>query len=131
ARRIAAEGKVNVREAERALAALRRESARPSAPIASVRRLPARPPTPPSPAWAAAPEAARDDEAAHERPRPERGLRGKVLVTGAAGHLGANLVRHLLLEEGVEVRVLLRKGSDNSAMDGLDVERVYGDLRDP
>ena len=65
-----------------------------------------------------------------EGTRPERDLGGKVLVTGAAGHLGANLVRRLL-DEGVEVRVLLRRGSNNAAVDGLDVERVYGDLRDP
>ena len=51
------------------------------------------------------------------------------LVTGASGHLGANLVRRLL-NEGEIVRVLLRQGSNNTAVDGLDVERVYGDLRD-
>jgi nucleoside-diphosphate-sugar epimerase len=54
----------------------------------------------------------------------------KVLVTGASGHLGANLVRRLL-EEKQTVRVLLRPGSNNGAIDGLDVERYYGDLRDP
>jgi nucleoside-diphosphate-sugar epimerase len=54
---------------------------------------------------------------------------GKVLLTGASGHLGANLLRRLL-EDGNEVRVLLRRGSDNAAVDGLDVERVWGDLRD-
>ncbi|HHH28434.1 MAG TPA: NAD-dependent epimerase/dehydratase family protein [Polyangiaceae bacterium] len=54
---------------------------------------------------------------------------GKVLVTGAAGHLGANVV-HRLLDEGRDVRVLLRQGSNNEAMDHLDVERMYGDLRD-
>lgn len=53
----------------------------------------------------------------------------KVLVTGAAGHLGANLV-HRLLDDGHEVRVLLRRGSNNTAMDGLDVDVVWGDLRD-
>jgi nucleoside-diphosphate-sugar epimerase len=53
-----------------------------------------------------------------------------ILVTGASGHLGGNLVRRLLTD-GHEVRVLLRKGSDNRAMTGLDVEPVYGDLRDP
>jgi len=56
---------------------------------------------------------------------------GKILVTGGSGHLGANLVRRLL-DDGHMVRVLLRqsKTSNNSGMDGLDVERVYGDLRD-
>jgi nucleoside-diphosphate-sugar epimerase len=52
-----------------------------------------------------------------------------ILVTGASGHLGANLVRRLL-DNGQDVRVLLREGSNNAAVDGLDVERVYGDLRD-
>jgi nucleoside-diphosphate-sugar epimerase len=54
---------------------------------------------------------------------------GKVLVTGATGHLGANLVRRLLAD-GEEIRVLMRRGRDNGALAGLDVERVYGDLRD-
>jgi nucleoside-diphosphate-sugar epimerase len=39
------------------------------------------------------------------------------------------LVRRLL-SDGRRVRVLLRQGSNNLAMDGLKVERVYGDLRD-
>ena len=53
----------------------------------------------------------------------------KILVTGATGHLGANLVRRLLAEGGA-VRVLMRTNRDNGAMDGLEVERVEGDLRD-
>ncbi|MBH8561912.1 NAD-dependent epimerase/dehydratase family protein [Nostoc sp. CENA67] len=53
----------------------------------------------------------------------------KTLVTGASGHLGANLVRRLL-EDGHNVRVLLRQGSNNTAVDNLQVERSYGDLRD-
>jgi len=52
-----------------------------------------------------------------------------VLVTGATGHLGANLVRRLLAD-GESVRALIRPGRDNGALDGLDVERAYGDLRD-
>ncbi len=52
-----------------------------------------------------------------------------VLVTGGSGHLGANLVRRLL-DEGQAVRALVRSDSDNSALEGLDVERVWGDLRD-
>ena len=54
---------------------------------------------------------------------------GTILVTGASGHLGANLV-HRLLADGEAVRVLLRDKSDNAAMDGLDVDRWHGDLRD-
>jgi nucleoside-diphosphate-sugar epimerase len=53
---------------------------------------------------------------------------GITLVTGATGHLGANLVRRLL-EDGVQVRVMMRHGRDNGALDGLDVERVFADLR--
>lgn len=49
-------------------------------------------------------------------------------VTGASGHVGANLVRELLAR-GERVRVLLRRGSNNAAVDGLDVECAYGDLR--
>lgn len=54
---------------------------------------------------------------------------GKILLTGATGHLGANLVRRLL-DDGEAVRVLLRSGRDHGALDGLDVERAAGDLRD-
>lgn len=52
------------------------------------------------------------------------------LVTGATGHLGANLVRRLL-QDGARVRVLLRESSDVRPIDGLDVERAVGDIRDP
>ncbi len=51
------------------------------------------------------------------------------LVTGATGHLGANLVRRLL-HEGVRVRVLLRPTHDPRAVEGLDVERAPGDICD-
>jgi nucleoside-diphosphate-sugar epimerase len=54
---------------------------------------------------------------------------GKILLTGATGHLGANLVRRLL-DDGESVRVLVRPGRDNGALEGLDVERAEGDLRD-
>jgi nucleoside-diphosphate-sugar epimerase len=53
---------------------------------------------------------------------------GITLVTGATGHLGANLVRRLLAE-GEQVRVMMRAERDNGALDGLDVERVCADLR--
>jgi len=51
-----------------------------------------------------------------------------ILVTGAAGHVGANLV-HRLVADGERVRVLLRPQENNEAVDGIDVERVFGDLR--
>jgi nucleoside-diphosphate-sugar epimerase len=53
-----------------------------------------------------------------------------ILLTGANGHLGANLLRRLLAD-GAAMRVLLRPDSENSTVDGLDVERVFGDLCDP
>ena len=53
----------------------------------------------------------------------------KLLVTGATGHLGANLVRRLL-SECEDIRVMVRSGHDSSALEGLDVERVLADLRD-
>ncbi len=55
---------------------------------------------------------------------------GKTLVTGAGGHVGANLVRHLLAD-GVDVRVLVHPQHNNRGLEGLQVERVEGDLRDP
>ncbi|MCX7096599.1 MAG: NAD-dependent epimerase/dehydratase family protein [Methylococcales bacterium] len=54
---------------------------------------------------------------------------GITLVTGATGHLGANLVRRLLADGG-QVRIMMRVERDNGALDGLAVERVYADLRD-
>jgi len=53
-----------------------------------------------------------------------------ILVTGAGGHLGANLVRRLLAE-GERVRVLLHTVRDEPAVAGLRVEQMIGDLRDP
>jgi len=51
-----------------------------------------------------------------------------VVVTGASGHVGANLVR-TLLASGQPVRVLVRH--DRRALEGLDVEIVTGDVQDP
>jgi len=52
------------------------------------------------------------------------------VVTGAAGHVGANLVR-TLLERGEKVRAVVRDPDRcPAALEGLDVERVVGDVRD-
>jgi dihydroflavonol-4-reductase len=52
------------------------------------------------------------------------------LVTGATGFVGSHVAR-LLLARGNSVRVLVRASSDLRALDGMAVERVTGDLRDP
>ncbi len=51
------------------------------------------------------------------------------VVTGATGHLGANLIP-ALLAEGRRVRVLVLPGDPSRALDGLEIERVEGDVRD-
>ena len=53
----------------------------------------------------------------------------KTLVTGATGFLGSAIVRELL-NDGREVKVLVREGTNTENIDGLDLERAYGDLRD-
>jgi dihydroflavonol-4-reductase len=49
------------------------------------------------------------------------------LVTGASGHLGATLVRHLLAR-GHRVRALIH--SHSVSLEGLPIERVRGDILD-
>lgn len=51
-----------------------------------------------------------------------------VLVTGASGHLGANLVR-ALLAQGRTVRALIHH--DRRGIEGLHLETVHGDVCDP
>ncbi len=51
-----------------------------------------------------------------------------VAITGANGHIGNNLVRSLL-DQKHHVRVLVFK--DKTGLDGLPVEIVRGDIRDP
>lgn len=157
---IADRREVNIRAAKTALAALRAEASRerkpatidsalalkPFVPPPSALRGARRPPTP-QVVVELGPFGSHGPFANEQNPRgestmttytgeskkyerqPHREFGGKVFVTGGAGHLGANLVRRLL-EDGRDVRVLLRESDNNAAMDGLPVEKVYGDLRD-
>jgi uncharacterized protein YbjT (DUF2867 family) len=49
----------------------------------------------------------------------------RVVVTGATGHVGANLVRSLVAR-GDQVKVVVR--SRTASLEGVDVERVTGDV---
>lgn len=53
----------------------------------------------------------------------------KALVIGATGIIGNNLVRHLL-KEGLEVRTMARGITPALNMEGLEVEKIKGDLND-
>ncbi|BCI50759.1 epimerase [Mycolicibacterium litorale] len=54
---------------------------------------------------------------------------GKQLVIGASGFLGSHVTRRLV-ERGEDVRVLIRRTSSTRGIDGLPVERHYGDIFD-
>ncbi len=53
----------------------------------------------------------------------------KAFVTGPDGLLGSNLVGRLL-ERGIEVRALVFEGSASTTLDGLDIEKVHGNILD-
>lgn len=53
-----------------------------------------------------------------------------ILVTGGTGFVGAHIVR-ALMERGETPRCLVRPNSNRGNLDGLRVEVVLGDLRDP
>jgi dihydroflavonol-4-reductase len=57
----------------------------------------------------------------------EESLLPLIVVTGAAGHVGANLVRELLTRD-YTVRALIHR--DRRGVTGLEVELAQGDLRD-
>ncbi len=52
---------------------------------------------------------------------------GKIVVTGAAGHIGGNLVR-ALIARGTPPRVMVHE--DRRALEGLGLEEVHGDVTD-
>lgn len=53
----------------------------------------------------------------------------KVIVTGADGLLGSNLVR-LLIESDYEVGAFVEKGKKTPTLDNLDLKIHYGDILD-
>ncbi len=55
--------------------------------------------------------------------------RAKKLVIGASGFLGSHVTRQLVAA-GADVRVMLRPTSSTKGIDGLAVERCYGDVFD-
>lgn len=54
----------------------------------------------------------------------------RILITGATGFLGNNLVR-ALVQQNQEIVVTLRHGSNRAALAGLEYEPVHVDLNDP
>jgi dihydroflavonol-4-reductase len=53
-----------------------------------------------------------------------------VFVTGATGFVGSHVAR-ALAEQGADLRLLVRASSDLRNLEGLNAERVIGDLREP
>ena len=59
-------------------------------------------------------------------------LRGRrVLVVGAGGFLGGRLAERLVIEQGAQVRVLIRRVASATRLARLPVEVVAGDILDP
>ena len=53
----------------------------------------------------------------------------RVIVTGPDGVLGSNLVRELI-EREYQVSVLLLEGTTSKTLDGLDINKFYGNILD-
>ncbi len=51
------------------------------------------------------------------------------LVTGATGFIGSHIAKKLV-DRGEHVKILLRKSSQTTNIDDIDVQRVYGDVMD-
>ncbi len=51
-----------------------------------------------------------------------------ILVTGATGHIGNVLIRKLL-GRGEKIRAMIMPGDDAASLEGLEIERVEGDIR--
>src|SRR5271155_206427 len=54
----------------------------------------------------------------------------KAFVTGATGFVGSHVAR-ILAEQGADLRLLIRSNSDLRNIQGLNADRVVGDLRNP
>lgn len=54
----------------------------------------------------------------------------RAFVTGGAGFVGSHVVRRILAD-GIPVRALVRRGTDPSNLEGLDLDLREGDIRDP
>ncbi|HMC38533.1 MAG TPA: hopanoid-associated sugar epimerase [Acidimicrobiales bacterium] len=54
----------------------------------------------------------------------------RVLITGANGFIGSAVTR-LVLQQGYHVTTLIEPGTDTRNLEGLEVDKVPGDLRDP
>ena len=51
------------------------------------------------------------------------------LVTGATGFIGSHILRNLV-NRGERVKILIRKTSKTTNIDGIEAERIYGDVLD-
>ncbi len=59
-----------------------------------------------------------------------RCLKKKILVTGGAGFIGANLIRKLLEGENQVTVLDSGIGGDRAHLDSLPIEVIHGDVRD-
>ncbi len=53
----------------------------------------------------------------------------KILITGATGFIGGYLTK-MLIQEGYEVKTLVRPSSDMTGLKALDIEIIQGDIQD-